>query len=176
MTVELIGYGIATTIAAVAAVTDWRTGRIPNWLTLPFLLIGPAMHAGARGIEGAALSILGIVACAAVPYLLFRKGAIGGGDVKLFAAAGGLVGAGVGIEAQFLAFIFAAFLALIKLAWDGRLLRTLQNALFVGINPIIPKTWRKHIEPEALTTIRLGVAIFCGMAVAVGQRFSVLWF
>ena len=69
----------------LAAWTDLRTRRIPNWLTggvaalYPIhLIVGPALS-GWLGAVGAAFAVL------LVGLALFARGAIGGGDVKLIA-------------------------------------------------------------------------------------------
>jgi Flp pilus assembly protein protease CpaA len=48
------------------------------------------------------------VACGAVPLLLFRLKAIGGGDVKLLATVGAQLGPLLGLELSFAAFVVAA--------------------------------------------------------------------
>ena len=39
-------------IAVTAAVTDIRSGKIYNWLTLPVLVLAPAWQYAARGLPG----------------------------------------------------------------------------------------------------------------------------
>jgi len=171
----LLVHGAAVVIAAVGAITDWRTGHIPNWLTLPPLVIAPIAHGLAFGVRGLLLSVGGLIACGLVPYFLFRRDAMAGGDVKLFAALGAVLGVFGGIEAQFLAFIAGALFALGRLAWRGRLLRTLGNSFYVGLNPILPKKWRREIPVELLESTRLGVAIFVGTVLASLNRTSIIW-
>jgi len=158
----LIVHACSVLIAGIAAVTDWRTGHIPNWLTLPPLVIAPIVHGLAGGYQGLLLSVAGIVGCGLVPYLIFRLKGMAGGDVKLFAAIGAVAGPFMGIEAQFYAFIFAALFALGRLAWQGKLLRTLANTFYLGLNPVLPKKWKRTVTPELMTTVRLGAAIFAG--------------
>ena len=74
---------------AVAAVIDARTRRIPNWLTFGLLIAG-VMRAAALGwssnvgvIGGVGHSLLGVLAGALIPLVLFALKAVGGGDVKL---------------------------------------------------------------------------------------------
>ncbi len=161
---------LAVAVSGVAAFFDWRKGEIPNWLTLPMLVIGPVMHfalsaklgSTAAGSE-AGVSIAGALLCAAVPVLLYRQNAIGGGDVKLFAALGALCQPMIGIEAEMYGFLAAALIAPVRLAYDGKLLRTLKNAFYVALNPMMPKAKRQEIEPEAMSWFRLGPAIFLGM-------------
>ena len=79
-------------VAATAAATDARSGLIPNWITLPPLLAALVLHFVTQGAGGLALSLAGALVCGLVPYLLFRQGTMGGGDVKLLAALGALGG------------------------------------------------------------------------------------
>ncbi len=77
-------------IVAVAAVTDMRSRRIPNWLTLPALPIG--LVAQSVYGDGFWQGVLGALGGFAVPFLLFAIGAGGAGDAKLFAVVGAFVG------------------------------------------------------------------------------------
>ena len=45
-------YGLAVVITAIAAFTDWKTGHIPNWLTLPPLVFGPIVFVRGLGAVG----------------------------------------------------------------------------------------------------------------------------
>jgi prepilin peptidase CpaA len=170
-----IAHAAALVIAAIAAVTDVRRGEIPNWLTLPPLIVAPILHGVTAGFPAAIASLLGLAACGLVPYILFKKGAGGGGDVKLFAAIGAVVGLGVGIEAELFAFVVAALAALGQLAWRGQLLRTLSNAAFLGLNPILPRRWRRELTPELMTTVRLGAYALLGTAIAIALRLKDAW-
>ncbi|HLL31621.1 MAG TPA: prepilin peptidase [Allosphingosinicella sp.] len=72
----------------VAAIGDWRTRTIPNWLNgaiallaIPFWWsIGLSLWPGVALQIGLALAVFGLFAIA------FRFGAMGGGDVKMAAA------------------------------------------------------------------------------------------
>src|SRR5688572_13604449 len=116
--------GFAVLVAAVAAAFDWRTGNIPNWLTLGPLCAAPVAHAGyhlaigrsAEALHAAGFSVLGAAVCGVVPWLFFRQGAIGGGDVKLLAALGAICRPMLGLELQFYAYIAAAVFAPARLA------------------------------------------------------------
>ena len=57
MDVVLIAHGLALLIAAIAAVTDFRTGEIPNWLTLPPLVAAPLAYGMMDGLWAAVASI-----------------------------------------------------------------------------------------------------------------------
>jgi Flp pilus assembly protein protease CpaA len=76
--------GILLVLGLIAAGWDWRTRTIPNWLTIPALSAGLALNR-LDGVYG-----LGVALLIQVPF--FFAGMIGGGDVKLMAAAGALLG------------------------------------------------------------------------------------
>ncbi len=155
-------------LCAIAAFTDWRAGVIPNWLTLPPLAIAPIYFMISGGIWDLVRSLLGIVICVLVPLFLFWRRAIGGGDVKLFATIGALSGYMVGLEVQLLACALAGFYALVLLCWQGKLLRTLKNILCIASNIVLPKSKRIVVNPEFMTSIRLGVAIFFAASIRLG--------
>lgn len=168
-------FGLVLAVTAVAAVYDWRTGHIPNWLTLGAVAAGVVFHAGYGLVTGGAqaalsaagFSVVGAVVCAAVPLLLYRFGAIGGGDVKLLAAMGALLRPMLGIEAELYAFIAIAIVAPGKLAYDGKLGAVLGNTLAIAKNPFLPKERRREVPAEVLTPVIFGPATFvgaCGVA------------
>ncbi len=100
-------------VTAYVMVSDFRHRIIPNWASvvlglafLPFAVLGDMDIAaiGAHYGAGLALLFLGV--------LLFAKGVIGGGDVKIIAAAGVWFGvAGLGAFLLFTA-LFGGVLAL----------------------------------------------------------------
>jgi len=157
-------------VAAVAAITDFRTGHIPNWLTLAVLPAAIVAHAvrgflygGAQlGAIEAGMSLAGAAACALVPLMMFWKGAIGGGDVKLFAAIGALCHPMAGLEIEMYAFVAAAFIAPARLAYKGVLLRSLGNTLALAVNPFRPRDKRREVPEEMMTWFRLGPCILLG--------------
>lgn len=161
-------------VTAVAAGYDLKTGHIPNWITLGPLAVAPVAHfafgfagGGVRlGLESAGFSVLGAITCALLPLFLYRSNAIGGGDVKLLAAVGAICRSLLGIEAEFYAFIAAALFAPARLAWEGKLLKTLGNTFALVANPFLPKAKRREIPNEAMTSLRFGPAICAGVLVA----------
>ena len=164
---------VAVIVAAIGAWIDWRTGEIPNWVTLAPLGAAPIAHfavtvAANRPLsvaaQAAGFSVLGALVCVIVPYVLWRAGGMGGGDVKLLAALGALLRPTVGIEAEFYAILIAAILAGGRLAWEGKLLRVLGNTLTIVINPFLPAKKKRTISPEMMTWTRFGPAIFAGTA------------
>jgi len=89
----------AILVAAIAAWFDWRSRRVPNALTLPVLIIACAY--------GGAGAILGVAVCSALPLLLWTRGVLGGGDVKLLAVLGAILGVRLGIGVEVIGLLLA---------------------------------------------------------------------
>jgi len=176
-TAVTIAAGLALFVAATAAFCDWRRGEIPNWLTLPAILLAPWSYGLAFGIEYALHSLAAGFLAGLVPYLLFRRGAIGGGDVKLFGALGAVMGFDLllGVEIQLAAFVAALAVASAALAWRGVLTRTLKNALAVGFGPMLPERWRREPCGELTAPVRMGAPIFVATGIFAAPHLLLAW-
>jgi len=91
LTVEL-PWVAACALALAAGYTDWRSRRIPNWLTVPGLFVGIAANAVAAGWPGIKDSLLGagLGLALLLPFVIIR--ALGAGDWKLVGALGACLG------------------------------------------------------------------------------------
>ena len=85
-TAIVIGIGLA------ACVTDLRSRRIPNILTFGAALAAFAYGAVTGGLSGLGSALLGWLIGAAVFFVPFALGGLGGGDVKLLGALGAWLG------------------------------------------------------------------------------------
>jgi len=85
-----IGRWILAAVVIVAAVTDWRAGRIPNWLTMPAMAAGLAINAW-LGL-GLRPALWGMLIALGVFVAFFAAGFMGAGDGKLMGAVGAFVG------------------------------------------------------------------------------------
>lgn len=79
-------------VLAVAVFTDLRSGRIPNWLVLPFLAIGIAVSGWQHGWGGVGHSLAGVGLGTVLFGFFYILGGMGMGDVKLCAAIGAWIG------------------------------------------------------------------------------------
>jgi prepilin peptidase CpaA len=166
-----VSLAFAFIVTAIAAVYDLRTWRIPNALSVGALAAAPVAHfafalstQGARaGFVAAGWSIAGGALCGVVPWLCWRAGTFGGGDVKLLAAVGAVCLPKVGVTIEFDAMIVGLVLAFGRLAYEGLLFRTLARSAFVAVNPLLPKTRRHALPVEAMTPMRFAPAIAGGV-------------
>jgi prepilin peptidase CpaA len=79
-------------LTSVAAVSDLRDRRIPNWLTGGGVAAGFLLQGTVAGWPGVRNACFGCALALLVYIALFALRAIGGGDVKLMAAVGSLAG------------------------------------------------------------------------------------
>lgn len=152
-----------------AAITDTRSGLIPNRLTLPALAAAPLARGIFQGPGALGLSLVGACVCGLIPLLLFGLHAIGGGDVKLLAAIGAVLGVRLGLEVQLVGFALCILYALGLLAFRGELIATLGRSLALLVAPLVPKARRKVPPVAAMTSVRLGLAIFLAAATCVAR-------
>lgn len=73
-------------------IEDVRTRRIPNWCCAALLVCGLVIGVADAGIAGLASSLLGALAGFFVFLVFYISGGMGGGDIKLMAACGSIVG------------------------------------------------------------------------------------
>jgi prepilin peptidase CpaA len=173
-------FGVAIVVAALAAWFDWRRGEIPNWLTYGAIVLGPLLNVARmlyaketmdEALTEGAFSVGGLAMCAIVPAILYRQGAIGGGDLKLLAAIGGLLQTTLGVEAEMYAFFGTALIAPAILAYQGKLLSTIKNSFAILANFFLPKAKRRTVEETALTWLKLGPAVLFGVALTAYLRW-----
>lgn len=140
---------------AVAAASDLASRRIPNVLALTAGLLGLTVSAGSHQLlSGAAAAI--VCLCLAVP--MWRRGLLGGGDVKLAAAAA----AWVRLDHLF------AFLVVVALCGGILSLFTLLRASS-GERRLVRANATASLATSRITIARSpGTSIPYGVAIAIG--------
>ncbi len=107
-----------TAVLAGAMYTDFRSSRIPNWLTFPAAAAAPVVHLWLGGFEGLVFSLLGLSVGLGLFLLLYISGSIGAGDVKLMAAVGAMIGPSGALASGVLAILVGGLYALGAMAWQ----------------------------------------------------------
>jgi len=79
-------------LLAVTVYTDCRWRLIPNALTLPAMAVGVMLQVASQGWPGLAWGLWGLALGFGLMMIPFTFGQMGGGDVKLLAALGSLLG------------------------------------------------------------------------------------
>ena len=84
---------LAGGIGIAACVDDLRRRQIANWIPLSAFASGLILQTVQRAWHGAGSALLGTLAGAGVFLVFYLLGGMGGGDVKLMAGFGALLGA-----------------------------------------------------------------------------------
>ena len=108
---------LALTLGCGAVFEDIRRRNIPNWINVGALGAALLYQTVTRGWAGLGISAAGAAIGFAVFLLFFWLGAMGGGDIKLMAAFGALLGPYGILLAAVLAALIGALMAAAALAW-----------------------------------------------------------
>src|SRR5579863_9799388 len=120
---------LALALACCGGWIDWRTRRIPNWLTVSGAVIGLAANAILRGWHGALTSLegMGLALGLLLPLVLLRG--FGAGDWKLMGAMGAMMGWRGMLSVLFVSAVISGIMAVIQLVAARRMKETLWNML-----------------------------------------------
>jgi prepilin peptidase CpaA len=84
---------LAGGVGIAACIDDLRRRQISNWIPGSAFVSGLVLQTVEHGWRGAGASLLGTLAGASVFLIFYLLGGMGGGDVKLMAGFGALLGA-----------------------------------------------------------------------------------
>lgn len=120
-------WGLALVVALWAGWLDWRSRRIPNWLTVSGFFLGLGVNgvlmgwSGIKsGLEGAGIG-LGVFL---IPVIL--RG-IGAGDLKLMGALGACLGPRKLVNVLLISVFIAGFMAVVEIIRRRRVKETFSN-------------------------------------------------
>ena len=168
MTETLVNIILLTPLAIIIAYYDVRYRRIPNAFVLATLAAGIATNAIFGGWPGVAASVGGCALAFVLMFTLHVFGAMGAGDVKLFAAIGAVTGAPLVLPTFIVVILTGGLLAIVSIIRARILITTMHRVLqiFVGMLPgwQMPKF---TIPMDRKHTIPYGVAITMGSIISV---------
>ena len=119
--VPLCALGVLLVAVSAAAYLDVRYQRIPNWLTMPLIVLGLGLNGFGRGGEGLVDAGTGfVVGFGALGCLALLSG-MGMGDVKLMGGVGAVVGFPHIVSVLLLTAIAGGVEGLVVTIWTGRL-------------------------------------------------------
>jgi len=161
--------------ALIAAVTDTRTRRIPNILTLPAFLGGLCWAVAVGGVAGFVDSLAGAVLAMAPFVFLFVFAGGGAGDAKLMAAIGAWVGVIGGLLAVATVMVAGGVLSVGLIVARGNYRDVWANFLWI-LDSLRGAVFARrgsrgdHVLPsvESLHTMPYGLAILLGTFIASG--------
>jgi len=162
----------AILLSVIAGWTDWRSRRIPNWLTVPGFALGVVLSTKSDGWSGLKTSLLGtgLAFALLLPFWLLKS--LGAGDLKFAAALGAYTGPGRLIDILIGSVFVAGVMALALVIYKGRLLQTIRNIGDILVSLVTFRLPGSHVtldNPDALT-IPKGVALALTVVV-----YGVFW-
>src|ERR1700760_1030264 len=92
MGIEFVFPAASLLCAMLSAVYDVRSRRIPNFITLPAMVLGLMLHGALGGWRQSATAAAGGLICGLIFFVFYLAGGMVGGDVKLITAAGCIAG------------------------------------------------------------------------------------
>lgn len=151
----------AVLLAAAAGWTDWRSRRIPNWLTVSAFLAGVAANTFLDGWSGLEASLLGALVGLGLllPFVLLRS--LGAGDWKLAGALGAFVGRQLLIDLLLVSILVAGLMAMALIVYKKRVVQTLRNIGHILVSLVtfrLPGARVSLDNPESLK-VPYGVAL-----------------
>jgi prepilin peptidase CpaA len=168
MTALNIFVGILLTLACL---TDLRTRRIPNVLTLSAAAGALLFHFATGGWSAAGWSLAGLFLGAVLFFPMFALRGMGAGDVKLLAAIGGWLGPGQVASVALATSIVGGAIAIVVALAHGYLRKALTNLYVVLVH------WRiAGVRPLPAVTLEnaTGPRLAYALPIAIGTLVT-LW-
>ena len=164
----IVAFAFLVPLALVITYYDVRYRRIPNPFVLATLLTGLAVNALGGGAGGALASLGGCALAFGLMFVLHVFGAMGAGDVKLFAAIGSVVGASLVVPTFLVVVLTGGVLGLVTMLRAGAVRQTLHNTLMLILG-LLPgwKMPRLAVPADRRKTIPYGVAITFGSLISL---------
>lgn len=167
-TLTSISLVLLVPLAIIISYYDVRYRRIPNAFVLAALISGLLINTMLSGVNGTLTSLGGCLLAFLLMFMLHLFGAMGAGDVKLFAGIGAVLGAGLVLPTFLVIAIVGGALAVVTMVRTGAVKTTLFRVtqIFVGLLP----GWempRFAVPADRRHTIPYGVAITLGSLISL---------
>lgn len=164
MTWPPAAHAAVAVIAVAAAVSDLRSRRIPNALTVGGASLGLAWHLWLGGWGGAAHAGSGLAVGLVLFFPVFALGGMGAGDVKLLGAFGAWLGPWGALWAAFYGVVAGGVMGLAVSLSQGYTKTALRNVgslicswALLGVRPVDGMTLRSSAGPRLPYAVPLAV-------------------
>ena len=165
---SVISAAFLVPLSAIISYYDVCYRRIPNLFVLATLASGILINVFYGGLNGAVTSLLGCFIGFTLMFVLHVFGAMGAGDVKLFAAIGALTGAQLVLPTFLVVALTGGVLGIVSMIRAGQLKFTLMRVsqILIGLLPGY-KIPRFPVPADRRHTIPYGVAITLGTFISL---------
>lgn len=162
-------------LLVIASISDYRTYRIPNWLTFGGAAFALVYKTAVAASPSSALLMAfgGLLLGLFILLPLYVLGVMGAGDVKLMAMVGAFLGVDETFQAVLLAFLVGGMAAIGFALFKGKLGRLLRNAKSAAYGMLASSM--AGIKPEARIDASQSVGkLPYGICISVGTMAYVL--
>ncbi|CAM3908276.1 MULTISPECIES: A24 family peptidase [Paenibacillus] len=146
-----MAYGICAMYLIAAFITDLRSMKIPNLLTVASMVLGLTYHGVLSGGEGLLFSLQGLGTGFSILLVMYVIGAVGAGDVKLFGGIGAWTGLWFTLQSIMYSVLFAGVIALAILLWRRETFLRLRKVIGSMMGVLMFKSlapWRSSQEEQ----------------------------
>jgi len=157
-------------VLSVAAITDIRSYKIPNFLTFSGMLCGILYHTVQNGLSGFLFSAGGVLVGMSLLIIFYLAGGMGAGDVKLL----GSVGAFLGVKAVLMVGLYTAIIggvyALLLIVLNPVESKSMVTRTYISLRTFVCRGELIAIPPgadEKKLSLCYGVAIALGAMVYI---------
>ncbi|GAK40996.1 prepilin peptidase [Paenibacillus urinalis] len=112
-----------------AFITDIRSMRIPNILTISSILSGLIVHLIMGGLAGFSTAAIGFGAGFGLMMILYLLGAVGAGDVKIFGGIGAWTGALFTMQVMLYSILISGAIGFLILMWRREFVFRMRRSL-----------------------------------------------
>ena len=164
----IIDITLLVPLAVFITYYDVRYRRIPNAFVLATLVCGLLINGILNGLGGLGSSVGGCLVAFGMMFALHLFGAMGAGDVKLFAAIGSVVGLGLVVPTFVVVVLTGGVLAVVSTVRAGAVVVTAQRVLLILVG-FLPgwQVPRFAVPADRRLTIPYGVAITFGSLISL---------
>lgn len=162
----------AVTLATAAGWTDFRWRRIPNWLTVPALLIGVMANSIVTGLPGVKASLLGAALGLALllPFVLLRS--LGAGDWKLAGALGAFTGPALLVDLLLTSILVAGVMAVALVIYKRRTRQTVRNIGHILISLVTFRLPGERVSLDNPDSLKVPYGVALAFTVVL---YGILW-
>jgi prepilin peptidase CpaA len=157
-------------VIGISVYCDLKYRKIPNFITLPMIILGPVLNVMLDGASGFKNSLVGFSLGLCVFLVPFYLGGMGGGDVKLLAAIGAIKGSPFILRVVFYSVFSGGLMAFIVLVYKRQLLVLLKKWIYMLINVMsfgaVEFSFTEEIQKDK-QVLPYGVAIGVGAVAAL---------
>jgi prepilin peptidase CpaA len=163
-------------LGVLAGAYDLRYRRIPNWLVIAGFFGGLLINTWLSGLRGGYFALTGTGLAIAVYIPLYLLRAVGGGDLKLMAAVGAIVGPAIWLVLFVIASLLGGVAAIVLVLAHARFAHTLSNVSVI-LRELLHLRQPYRTRPELDVTTNQGLRLPHGtlIAVAIGLYLAGIW-